>query len=389
MVQNIGRQINFISGIQGVGSGQQANVNLPVNMRVHSNVFTCQAVNYTGGAGLATTKLTGGGNNALTVTFTAPLGNPSALTIVAGGAGYAVNDTFTIADATGTGTGTVTAVAAGVVTAATLAPTASPINPGVMISACKQVVNGVVIRDITPAQIIQICQSNGYNPGLGELPMFYTEPWRNMLVNSEATSWDLQGQSTFQIQFTIAGTAASPNLTGIQEFDYFRNTMRVGGKLVPSLQPIAQHSFTWNVAAGRNTYNILPINYPIGRIWMVGSTPNTQAVQNLTQLEVYQDKNKIFESTTLQMEQSYSRYGFQFGRANFFNQNFSGTGTLNKQLQVDYCAPSYFDTAFISDPDQRFWKALKCQSELLLVLQSSLAQTVTIVMETLPGAYRA
>ncbi len=399
-VQNNGRLINFISGINGVSAGGQATVNLPCNNRVHRNIFQCAAVNYTGGTALVTTTLTGVGVSA-TVTPTVVNGVITAAAVVAGGSGYVVGDTITVQDATGQGAILRVATLAGSAIATltvTSGGSASPINPVSMVTSVRESVNGVVIRDINPQSIISIAQANGLIPRLGELPLLYTEPYTNQLVNAEALSWDLFGQSTYQIQMGINGSVSSPSLTGITEFDYFRNTRPgANGKPVLSLQPVAKHAFNFNVSGGRNAINTLPINYPIRRLWIVGSIPGV-----ITQLEIYQDKNKIAEMTVGgigsvtnptgnigQMNEAYGEYGFQFGQANFANQNYAGTGTVNKALQASINPLSYFDAAYLSDPDGRYWKALKCESELLVVVYSAVAQTITIVQESLPGAYRA
>src|SRR4051812_14998015 len=110
MVQNYGRIIQEINGINGVSANGNAVINMDVNKRYHRNVLQTSAINYTGGTGLATVKITGAGNNNLTVTPTVVNGVITAVAVVAGGTGYTTGDTITITDATGSGfVGTVTA----------------------------------------------------------------------------------------------------------------------------------------------------------------------------------------------------------------------------------------------------------------------------------------
>ena len=378
MVINNGRLINFISGINGVTPGGNALVNLPVNRRIHRQKFQCSAVNYTGGTAMATTALTGAGNDDLTVTPTIVNGVITAIAVVAGGTGYTTGDTVTLAsDATGTGfVGTVTA-GGGVVSAVavTVGGTASPIDPNVFFTGIKILVNGVNMRDIPAAAILNIAQANGLFPSRGELPIYYTPPWRNVNQANEITSWDLVGQSTFSIQFTISPTVSQPSLVGIEEFDFGRN-LRPDGK--PFLQPTAQHSFGFPVVVGRNDITTLPIDYPISRMWIQGSTPG-----NISQLEVFQDGNKVFESDINQLRQSYEDMGFQFGRPNYINANW----TTDNALRAAYRQPTYFDAAFISDPDQRWGKALSIDKQMILRVYSAVAQQVTVTMETLPGSF--
>jgi hypothetical protein len=377
MVINRGRLINFISGINGVSAGGNAIVNLPCNRRMHKLLFQCAGINYTGGTALATTALTGGGNDDATVTPTIVNGVPTSIAVVAGGTGYTTGDTITFTDATGTGfVGTVTA-AAGAVTAVavTVAGTASPMDPATFFSAIRLLVNGVNMRDIAPVDILKIAMSNGLFPRRGELPIYFTPPWRNVNQANEITSWDLVGQSTFAVQFTIAGTVSLPSLVGIEEFDYARNLMPDGK---PFLQPTAQHSFGFPIVAGRNDINTLPIDFPISRMWIQGSTPG-----EISQVELFQDGNKPLEATIDQLRQDYEGQGFQFGQANYINAGWSGTNALRSQ----YAQPRYYDAAFIADPDQRWGKALSVEKSMILRVYSDVAQQLTVTMETLPGAF--
>jgi len=378
MVSNLGRQIQFINGINGVSAGGNPLINMDVNKRYHRNKLLCSAVNYTGGTALATVALTGAGNDDLTVTPTVVNGVITSVAVVAGGTGYVTGDTITITDATGTGfVGTVTA-AAGVVTAVavTVAGIASPVSPATFFSAFKEVVNGVIIRDISPTSILQIAIANGYYPALGELPLYYTDPADNINQLNEVTSWDLFGQSTFSLQGTIPGTVSLPSLIGAQEFDNSRNLRPTSKGLIPFLQPIAQHEYTFNVVAGVNLINTIPFDYPIRRIWIKGSTP-----LSITQLEVDQDSNKVMEATYSEMRKMYEDYGFQFGKPNWFNT------TTTPAFLAAYQTPTYFDFAYISDPDRRLQKSLTCENSLVLRITSSVAQSVTIVMEYMPGQY--
>lgn len=379
-IANRGRLINFVNGITGVQAGSSAVLNLPVNQRYHRINFQCAAVNYTGGTGLATVALTGAGNDDLTVTPTVVNGVITAVAVVAGGTGYTTGDTITITDATGEGfVGTVTA-AAGVVSAVAVTSIGTPtaINPADMLTGLKILVNGVNMRDIEPANILKLAMANGGYTRRGELPVYFTPPWRNVNQQNEVTSWDLFGQSTFQMQIGIASTVTNPSLVAINEFDYMRNVRPEGKNQVPFLQPTAQHQFTWPIVAGRNDINTLPFNFPISRMWLQGSTPGA-----ISQVEVLQDGNKVFEATLEQILQTYGDYGFSFGKPDYINSNWASSAAL----QSAYNEPAYFDCAFIADPDQRWWKALKSVNSLILRVYSDSAQALTIVQETLPGAY--
>lgn len=390
MVSNKGRLINFISGITGVVAGGNGLVNLPVNQRYHRLILNTQCVNYTGGTGLATTKITGAGNNDLTVTPTVVNGVVTAVAVVAGGTGYTTGDTVTITDATGVGfIGTVTADA-GVVTAVavTNGGTASNADPTQVITSIQQLVNGVPVRDIEPDHILRYVMAQGYYPNLGELPLLYTNPQRNKIQRNDVTSWDLFGQSTFSLKFNISATASQPSVTGSMEFDFLRNVRMENNKEVVFLEPTAQHQYGFSIAAGRNDITTLPFDFPISRLWFLGSSPG-----NITQIEIYQDGNKWFEATTQgsataknlanQMAEMYQPYGFTFGRPDWLNTSRASSNTL----KAAYANPRYYDAAFISDADGRWSKRLSVANALTVRVYSSVAQNLTIMSETMPGAY--
>lgn len=384
-VLNKSRLINFITGITGVAPGGQAVLNLPCNQRFHRNVLQCTAVNYTGGTALPVVKITGTGT-AATATPTIVNGVVTAVAIVAGGSGWTVGDTFTITDATGTGfVGTVDTVTGGppgalATATVTVGGTPSAISPVTFFSSFRQMVNGVNMRDISVENILKTVIANGYYPSRGELPLYYTDPARNKMQRNDVSSWDLFGQSTFQFQMGISPTVVNPGLVGVQEFDYFRNERRSddGKGMIPFLEPVAQHQFTWPIVSGRNDITTLPYNFPISRMWLQGSVPGA-----IYQVEVYQDGNKVAEYTTEQLQQMYQQYGFTFGRPDFVNTNWPTSNAVKSA----YGQPIYFDAAYISDPDQRWNKRLKVQANLILRVYSTVPQTLTIVQETMPGSY--
>lgn len=260
-----------------------------------------------------------------------------------------------------------------------------------IIASVKLIVNGVPIRDIDPINIMRICWAQGYYPLLGELPIFFTEPFNtsgNINEPADVTSWDMAGQSTFQLQIGIQVGAVTPGITGIVEFDYQRNMMPSASGMVPFLQPVSHHQFSLPVVIGANDITTLPFSFPIRRLWFQGSTPNS-----ITQLEVYQDNNKIHEATNIQTRQAYRQYGFRlFAAAGAVNvpegtvfRNATGPADLALSALVE--TASFFDVAYLSDPDGRWWKALKCGQTFQLRITSSAAQTLTTIMETMPGAF--
>jgi len=385
---NTGRQRAFITGIQGVSAGGQAQINLPTDRRFHRLIFQCTAVYFTGGTALTATALTGSGTG-LKVDVTVA-SNFTVATIAQhtgnAGSGFVTGDTITFTDATGVGfVGTVTA-SGGAVTAIAITTNGSPsaIPAQLFCSTVKLLVNGVNIADLTASQEILRAQfapgqAGAFPVTAGQLPILFTEPQRNWTRWPEITSWDMAGQNSFQVQIAIASNLVTPGMTGQYEFDYIRNT--VAGPIVatlyqqmlangnapaPMLMPISRHAFTFQLNAGLNLIGQgqIPFNFPILRLLMIGSVPG-----NITQLEVDQDSNKALEGYII-------------------TQNNGGQLGQETEMLLEYgFRPSLVDAAYVADISGRIQDALKCRSNLQLKIYSAVAQALTIIQEKLPKAY--
>ena len=385
---NLGRQRNFITGIQGVASGGQASINFACDRRYHRLLFQVTAVNFTGGTNLIATALTGGGTG-LHVDVTVAANHTVAAIIPhsgSAGTGFTTGDTITFTDATGAGfVGTVTA-ASGAVTAIAITTNGTPtaIDPSIALGTIKLLVNGVNVADLTAAQEILRAKFNivpGTSNGLalGQFPIYFTEPWRNLTRWPEITSWDMAGQTSFQVQIQLASNLVSPGITGQMEFDYQRNTRQgavvsnlyqqlIASKQAPDpiLLPISRHAFTFQLNAGLNLIGQgqIPFNYPILRMYFIGSNPG-----NITQLEIDQDSTKVEEGYIIT----------QNGGAQL--------GQTTEMLNEYGFAASTFDAAYVADMNNRVENALKCQSNLQLKIYSAVSQSLTILQEKLPGSY--
>ena len=303
--------------------------------------------------------------------------------------------------------------------------TAGPMPPSKLITSMRLLVNGIVVRDINPSQVLAIITACGYFPQYGTLPIWFTDPTRNFLRDNELTSWDLAGQNTFQIQFGVSATVTTPGVTGWIEFDFQRNARSIKsakqlatansslangqtpyklGDMVPFLQPVAQHSFGIPISAGRFDVTTLPWNNPIARLWLSGSTPGA-----LYQVEVLADGVMVFQATAQQLYEDAAEYGFQIG--NDFYAPTTGGGYGGAALTTPLINPSGqnptsipngaltnspflwgptffpFDAAVIFDNDNRPWKALRVAKSLILRVYSNASQNLTVVQESLPGAF--
>jgi hypothetical protein len=384
---NYGTQIDQLGGIQ-VGTNIIL-VNLDTDRRFHNIRFQVTAVNYTGGAARAVTIVTQNGHTTTGATATITVnayGVPVSAVVNAGGTGtIATGDIAAIADPTGAGAQWTVTAAGGVISALTYVPnsaTPSAVNPGAVLGVCQLLVNGSPVGDLTAQQELNRALFNNETISLGQMPFFFTEPWRNAQGRpgfpnpDKITSWDMAGQNTFAIKMAINPGYQSVNCVGVYEYDFIRNTvdgeidaatfqsaLAAGKAPNPMLQIIARHAFTPTLNAGQNilTGNQVPIlPWPILRMHCVGSTPG-----NLTQSILLQDGQTV-ES------------GF-IGASS----NGSQLDQLRESLIEAGFNTTLFDYSFVSDKGQRIQDVLKFAAAMKWSLYSTIAQGLTIVQERL------
>jgi hypothetical protein len=207
------RILNYVAGIQGVGSSGIGTVNVPVNRRYHS------------------------------------------MRILTTNAAGALTDATTI------------------------------------VSLVELVVNGIVIRSGAPLTFINIAKTYRYTPATGEIPVFFTEFWRNESPTSaEATSWDMFGQQTFVVRLTFLAPGGGVGIQSIlADFDTKRNLLPNG---VPFLAIMKQTDISIVAASGTNDVTTIPTAWPIQRIYTDISANAISSVQ------FYADNNvKVWEAT--------------------------------------------------------------------------------------------
>ena len=56
-------------------------------------------------------------------------------------------------------------------------------------------------------------------------------------------------------------------------------------------------------------------------------------------------------------------------------------------LDADLESISYFDFAYIADPDFRLWKALHVANKLRIKTTNTVAESMSIIAETITGIY--
>lgn len=151
-------------------------------------------------------------------------------------------------------------------------------DPTTIVSLVELVVNGTTIRQGAPATFINLAKTYRYTPGTGEIPIFFTEFWRNESPRAaEITSWDMFGQATFVIKLTFLAPGGGVGIQNIlADFDLQRNTRNVntGTDAVPKWQRqnflaiIKQTDTAQNANTGTNDMTVLPLAWPIQRIFM-------------------------------------------------------------------------------------------------------------------------
>jgi len=381
---NHGRLVQYITGIQGVSPGSIATVQIPVNARYHRLIFQCTAGTTYATPPAVAMPAGAGGTLATLASVINAAGQVVAVTVTTPGSGMTPG-VYALAFSGGGGTGamaTATVNAGGTLTVDNVLLQAQGgggwVLGNVFFTNVKHQVGGTNIRDSVPSNVLGICAANGYVVNPGEYPVFFTEPWRNMVRHNANTSWDLTGQSTYQITMAINQAIVSPGLVGIMEFDSFRNVTTVsdgkgGTTTIPTLAIVTQHDYNFPLAGGNsaNLINTIPFqNRGILRLWLNGATPNS-----ITQFEVYQDGNKILEATKPQINELLSEYGFAFSNSGF------------SQAGVNGLVKNPFDAAYVADVDQRVWKALYCTTKFEIRVYSTVAQNLTITSETLTTGY--
>jgi Viral coat protein P2 N-terminal domain len=230
------------------------------------------------------------------------------------------------------------------------------------ISRVRISVGGTLMRNLTPAQILAIAALNfnkwvqaDFAPALGELPIYFSEPWRASVVGEEATSWPIYsdlGTPTFTVQIDFTAVAA-PGLSALAVFDYARNV----SDNQQFLTPIKQLPFAYNVPTGIFDITTLPINFPIQRIHLFGASA-------ITNIEVVRDSEKVQESTVAQNARILAAHGLD------------GAGITGLQFPI------------VFDLDQQLSSPLVVSRDLDVRITSAAGQTVTAIVEQRADAYR-
>lgn len=161
-------------------------------------------------------------------------------------------------------------------------------------SLVELMVNGIVMRSGKPKTFIDLGKLYGYTASTGEIPLFFSEFWRNESPGSmELTSWDLFGQSTFTMRLTLLSPAGSVGISSVlADFDSKRNTRLINGQQVPFPQIVKQTDMSFVLGSGLNDITTLPTSFPILRL-LADVSANA-----ISKVELFGDGNvKLHEAT--------------------------------------------------------------------------------------------
>lgn len=87
----------------------------------------------------------------------------------------------------------------------------------------RLLVNGVVQRVFTATELFAILEILGIPVTAGEIPIFFSEPWRRTLVGEDLLAWpmgDLGERGTFHLEVDIAAGAFAPTLKAVAAKDF-------------------------------------------------------------------------------------------------------------------------------------------------------------------------
>jgi len=384
---NYGVQKEPIPGISLTSSLMSAS--LDSDRRYHKTTWQCTAVNFTGGTGKVPTVLTGVGVvGTLTLDLAVSAFNvPGAVTVHSGTeTGFVTGDTVSVPDATGGAIIIGITAATGKVTAATvLSYGPSAIDPRLIIGNVYVIVGTTAVLETTATMEIFRALFNFQPISYGQLPIFFTEPWRNN-TDGRATSWDMAGQGVFTFKFQMLPGWQQINITGTMIFDYIRNTaageidqityqgyIATGNFPAPRLQIIARKLLTPTLNGGDTIIapNLIPTGWPILRMHFFPGTPGIISKLLMKADTQIQEQGQIGVSnagaTMDQLREELIERGFN--------------------LTLTNVAPSVApDYSFVADYDQRIQNRLKV-SNLGLTITSSIASPLTILQEYLETSY--
>jgi len=215
-----------------------------------------------------------------------------------------------------------------------------------IIGEIRLIVGTKTIRKITAAQILAIAALNKITVPTGELPIFFSEPWRASVMGEEATSWDLTQipGTPFIIQIDMLTGTTNPGVVIVEHWDKLTN---VDQNKKPFLEIVYQSSLFKNVATGDQDITEIDIDHFIQRILFTAGSGITKAL-------VVRDGETVHELTKTQNDDMLNDHGL---------------------------VGSAFDYALVFDYTQQVTDALSIAKSLDVRVTSGGTQTLTALIE--------
>lgn len=135
-----------------------------------------------------------------------------------------------------------------------------------IVDKIRLIVGSKTIREITAGDLLSIAQLNGVAVVAGELPIYFSEPWRASVMAEEATSWPMFGVNSFTLQVDLLANVGHVSTFDLRGFWDKLPNLDQNGK--PFLEIIKQLSQTAIIPAGESTINTIDIDHFIHRILM-------------------------------------------------------------------------------------------------------------------------
>jgi len=204
----------------------------------------------------------------------------------------------------------------------------------------KLKVGGTTIRDMSPQQAIDLAESYRLTPSVGELPIFFSEPWFDDPAVGEMFSWDMVGQGDFTLEMTFLNPGGAVGVAAVvAEVDTIRNVVfdRKLGKKVPFLRILKMKNQTANFGgAGVASVTTIDRSLPIRRLLL------TTSAGTITTVEVVGDSVSLWNQITpAQLNDILDHKGIdgsQFSASLIFDYDLLGRSKLevgNLELRVN------------------------------------------------------
>lgn len=94
------------------------------------------------------------------------------------------------------------------------------------IERIRLLLNGVVQREFTAAELFALNAYHGVAVQDGVLPIFLSEPWRRSVQGEDSLAWGTADVRTFQVEVEIAAGATNPTLKGLNLFERVRRNLQ-------------------------------------------------------------------------------------------------------------------------------------------------------------------